>query len=177
MAGQDKKKQKAEEKEAGGNVYYTLSIHADIGDSVQKVFHKKTGKNKGLSKIKNDITDIVQTNSKGNISDKDLDSYLKTRMGYMRNSFKKLNNPKTDKSKQRVDLIDTTESDSAKWFGEAKGNEGQGLHKIWVDNDGCDDCSANADQGPIPVEEDFQSGDYSPLAHPGCQCELEYVRL
>jgi hypothetical protein len=162
------------------NLFSTISIFADIGDAVQKVFHKKTGKGKGLDTIEDDIRSIATKNAKksgGTISDDDLDDYVKTRMGYMKNSFKKLNNPKTDKSKQRVDLIDDTESDSAKWFGRAKGYEGKGLHKIWIDNDGCDVCSANADQGPIPVDDVFDSGDYAPLAHPNCQCELRFVRL
>jgi hypothetical protein len=159
------------------NIHSTLSIYADIGDSVQKVFHKKTGKKKGLDSIKNDITDIVKRNAKGNVSENDLDAYLGTRMQYMKNVFKKLNNIKTDKSKQRVDLINDTETKSAKWFGKTKGASGKGLHKLWIDNDGCDECSANADQGPIPVEDEFQSGDLAPLAHPNCQCELEFMRL
>lgn len=158
----------------------TLSIYADIGDAVQKVFHKKTGKSKGLDSIENDIRNVALSGAKqsgGTIDPDDLDKYVKQRMKYMKNSFKKLNNIKTDKSKQRVDLIDDTESKSAEWFGRSKGHEGKSLYKIWVDNDGCDDCMENADQGPIPVDEVFQSGDYAPLAHPNCQCELEFVRL
>src|ERR1039457_4548040 len=123
------------------NLHSTVSIYADIGEAVQKVFRKKTGKRKGLNTIKDDITSIVKKN--GKVSSDDLDSYLKTRMGYVKNSFKKLNNPKTDRSQQRVKLINDTESDTAKWFGKVKGNSNKGLHKIWIDNDGCDECSAN----------------------------------
>jgi hypothetical protein len=36
----------------------------------------------------------------------------------------------------------------------------------------CDLCSGNADEGDIPVDDDFSSGDDSPTAHPGCACTL-----
>jgi hypothetical protein len=50
--------------------------------------------------------------------------------------------------------------------------------KAWMTSGGdgcCDDCTANEDQGPIPLDEDFQSGDDAPLAHPNCQCVLVSV--
>lgn len=163
------------------NLFTTISLFAsDIGDAAQQIFHKKLGKTKGLDDIESEIRYVATKNARrvgGKIDPDDLDDYIKVRMGYMRNSFKQLNNPKTDKSKQRVDLIDDTESRSAKWFGKAKGYKGKDVYKIWVDNDGCDDCSANADEGPIPVDEEFQSGHFAPLAHPNCECELQFVRL
>lgn len=36
------------------------------------------------------------------------------------------------------------------------------------------DCGDNADQGPIPIDEDFQSGDSCPSAHPHCVCICVY---
>ena len=34
----------------------------------------------------------------------------------------------------------------------------------------CPICQGNEDQGPIPVNEDFESGDPHPPGHPGCEC-------
>lgn len=36
----------------------------------------------------------------------------------------------------------------------------------------CDECQDNADQGPIDLDDDFESGDDAPPAHPGCLCVL-----
>jgi hypothetical protein len=48
--------------------------------------------------------------------------------------------------------------------------------KEWlVGDDPCEECQANADQGPIPVDEDFQSGDDAPAAHPRCICSIAGV--
>lgn len=50
-------------------------------------------------------------------------------------------------------------------------------YKQWIlDSDPCEICIANADQGPIPIDEDFDSGDsYSP-AHPNCRCAVAGAR-
>ncbi len=34
----------------------------------------------------------------------------------------------------------------------------------------CDTCQGNEDQGPIPLDADFESGDSHPPAHPNCEC-------
>lgn len=34
----------------------------------------------------------------------------------------------------------------------------------------CPTCQGNADQGPIDVDADFESGDLHPPAHPNCEC-------
>lgn len=39
-------------------------------------------------------------------------------------------------------------------------------------NNPCDECLANEDQGSIPLDEDFQSGDDAPGAHPSDECTL-----
>jgi hypothetical protein len=39
----------------------------------------------------------------------------------------------------------------------------------------CDICQANADQGPIDLDEPFQSGDDAPPGHPWCECALSPV--
>lgn len=44
------------------------------------------------------------------------------------------------------------------------------MEKAWLITGGniCDDCQGNADEGWIPLDEPFSSGDDRPLAHPGC---------
>jgi hypothetical protein len=39
----------------------------------------------------------------------------------------------------------------------------------------CEICQANADQGPIDLDEPFQSGDDAPPGHPWCECALAPV--
>jgi SPP1 gp7 family putative phage head morphogenesis protein len=35
-----------------------------------------------------------------------------------------------------------------------------------------EDCEANGDQGPIGIDEAFDSGDMTPPAHPNCRCVI-----
>lgn len=37
----------------------------------------------------------------------------------------------------------------------------------------CDVCEGNADDGEIPIDDPFSSGDDRPAAHPNCECYLE----
>jgi hypothetical protein len=39
----------------------------------------------------------------------------------------------------------------------------------------CEICEGNNDDGPIPLDDDFSSGDDAPTAHPYCECALTYV--
>lgn len=34
----------------------------------------------------------------------------------------------------------------------------------------CPICQGNEDQGPIPIDDEFESGDVTPPGHPGCEC-------
>lgn len=44
--------------------------------------------------------------------------------------------------------------------------------KLWVGAgpNTCAICQGNADQGPIPIDDEFESGDETPPGHPGCEC-------
>lgn len=81
-------------------------------------------------------------------------------------------------SEERARLIAATEITSANSMGALSGyqeaeEEGVKLKKSWlVLEDGCSICDANAAQGPIPLEDDFSSGDKAPGAHPNCRCVL-----
>jgi Phage Mu protein F like protein len=40
----------------------------------------------------------------------------------------------------------------------------------------CDECADNEDASPIPIDEDFPSGDPRPPAHPNCRCAVTGAR-
>ena len=45
----------------------------------------------------------------------------------------------------------------------------------WLVAVGCDDCQENADASPIPIGDEFPTGDTEPPAHPNCEFALEPV--
>jgi hypothetical protein len=51
------------------------------------------------------------------------------------------------------------------------------LQKSWIvgSDDPCDDCAANAADGPIDLDDTFSSGDDAPPQHPRCGCSLVSV--
>lgn len=168
----------------GDTIRWVFGSSADISDAVTKVFMKHTGKQKGYDAIEQNIRDTISKNHKqtsggAKMDTAAVDEYVKTRLGYMQNTFKRLNDPMKNRSDERAELVRDTETNDAKWFGKSLGyqDSGRNIEKIWVDFDGCDLCSANADQGPIPVGEVFDSGHYAPGGHPGCICELRYVEV
>lgn len=50
--------------------------------------------------------------------------------------------------------------------------------KAWITSaaESCEDCLDNESDGPIGMDEDFQSGHYFPLAHNNCSCYAGLVR-
>jgi hypothetical protein len=50
-------------------------------------------------------------------------------------------------------------------------------YKQWIlGPNACEECEANAEESPIPIDEDFQSGDDAPPAHPNCVCAVAGAR-
>lgn len=50
-------------------------------------------------------------------------------------------------------------------------------YKQWIlDADPCEICIENGDAGPIPLGDDFPSGDDGPPAHPNCRCAVTGAR-
>lgn len=82
--------------------------------------------------------------------------------------------------KSRADMIARTETAKANGAGALDGyraaaDAGVKLKKEWIrasqnEGDDCDICQANADQGPIDIEDAFESGDMAEPAHPKCMC-------
>ncbi len=61
-------------------------------------------------------------------------------------------------------------------FENAKGRGA--THKVWIPvfaGNVCEDCLANAEQGPIPIDDSFGSGDDVGQAHPNCHCTVAYL--
>jgi phosphohistidine phosphatase SixA len=54
---------------------------------------------------------------------------------------------------------------------------GSHVTKTWaVQDDPCEVCQENADEGPLSEDEQFPSGDAYPPAHPNCRCSIDYGR-
>ena len=86
--------------------------------------------------------------------------------------------------KRRASRIARTELSNAYNFGQqhsivqaldAGFVEGE-VEKTWMagGRDPCDICLDNEAAGPIPLEEEFPSGDLHPAAHPQCECSCGY---
>lgn len=81
-------------------------------------------------------------------------------------------------SEDRAQLIADYEVGSANGVGSLEGLEqaeeaGVEVMKEWYpDAEACPICTMNADAGPIPLDQEFPSGDDAPLAHPNCECSL-----
>jgi Phage portal protein/Phage Mu protein F like protein/High potential iron-sulfur protein len=79
----------------------------------------------------------------------------------------------------RAELIARTEIGNANAsaslisYQTAAAETGLKIRKVWLlGPNPCEICQANADQGPIDLDDEFQSGDDAPLAHPNCVCDL-----
>lgn len=75
-------------------------------------------------------------------------------------------------SKDRALNAARYEAARAYFKGVQDGFQGTGWKKSWITSQGesCDECLANEDDGPIDVDDIFQSGDSYPLAHLSCGC-------
>lgn len=81
-----------------------------------------------------------------------------------------------DFSAKRALNIARTEKAYARSHGTHEAAKETGMRfKDWLpDADACDICLANADQGRIPIDEDFESGDDCVPAHPSDRCANGY---
>lgn len=78
-------------------------------------------------------------------------------------------------SKGRSDRIARTETSFAENRGTVDGWRASGLvtgKESLPDVNACPICTANAAQGVIPIDQDFQSGDDAPPYHPNCECSI-----
>ena len=82
-------------------------------------------------------------------------------------------------SEDRADMIAGTEIARANSVGSLEGYKaarevGVKVMKEWLpDDEPCEEiCKPNVDQGPIDLDDDFESGDSEPPGHPGCRCSL-----
>jgi hypothetical protein len=74
---------------------------------------------------------------------------------------------------QRALAIATTEMNRAMSVATIDGYEEFGVDQVeWFALEGCEDCEANAEIGPIPRGDEFPSGDTEPPAHTNCRCSI-----
>ena len=76
---------------------------------------------------------------------------------------------------ERAQLIAATEMNAAMSEAALQKMTRIGIqYKQWITDPAncCDECAANEDDGPIPVDEDFSSGDARPPVHPRCRCAI-----
>lgn len=81
-------------------------------------------------------------------------------------------------SESRALMVARTELAKADMEANAASWKESGLvaEKIWLlAQEPCDVCTANAEQGAIPLEDAFSSEDTEPPAHPNCSCDLAPV--
>jgi hypothetical protein len=80
--------------------------------------------------------------------------------------------------KSRAATIASTEMNSAmSWAFLRKLERNNVEYKQWIlGPNPCETCEENAAEGPIPVDEDFPSGDDAPPAHPNCVCAVAGAR-
>ena len=74
---------------------------------------------------------------------------------------------------ERALSIATTEMNRAMSVASMDSYTELGLDRVeWFALEGCDECEANAEDGPIPLGSEFSSGDTEPPAHPNCRCSI-----
>lgn len=79
-------------------------------------------------------------------------------------------------SENRANVISRTEVAQAMGSGNLATMKENGVttkHWVVAGNSVCAICQGNADQGSIPVNESFDSGDDAEPAHPNCECYTE----
>lgn len=86
----------------------------------------------------------------------------------------------TSFSAERALLIARTEIIRANNQGHLSSFRASGVvdQKAWStaeDGDVCPECEANENQGPIPLDQSFESGDDAAPAHPNCRCVIVAV--
>lgn len=85
-------------------------------------------------------------------------------------------------SKGRAQTIARTELNRAAGQGKIAGARASGIKllKVWStadDDQVSEDCELNEEQGPIPLDEPFQSGDDCEPAHPNCRCSVTFTTV
>jgi hypothetical protein len=76
----------------------------------------------------------------------------------------------------RAELIAQTETVNAYQGGLLKAGQNSGaVGKEWHDLGAEDVCADNTDDGPIPIDAQFPSGDDAPTAHPRCRCGMRLI--
>jgi hypothetical protein len=81
-------------------------------------------------------------------------------------------------SKDRAVMAARFEAGNSYFAGVKDAFRGTNWKKKWITSsaESCEDCEMNEDQGPIGIDDYFQSGDDWPLAHQNCSCFISVTR-
>ena len=83
-----------------------------------------------------------------------------------------------EKSEYMAERLARTEVVSAYAEGslEAGLEDGNVVSKVWnAQPTACEECLMNEDDGEIPKDAGFSTGDFCPPVHPNCECVMEYI--
>ncbi len=143
-------------------------LSTGIGDKVES-FIGEFLKDGGFQRISAELDKTTVDRVSGAVAD----AYEKG--GTYSDVVKAIKGEFSDMTDRRADLIAQTELNDAYSQGQlqfARDTGGEG--KSWdPEGEACEICMGNVEDGIIPLDEDFSSGDDAPTAHPGCDCSLE----
>lgn len=136
------------------NQYYiaTLKAAADV------LLHRSTAD----ETTKKKLADIIRDQKLAGVTIDELSSYIN-------DQFESI-------SSVRAFMIANTETNNAMSIAQKAFMVENGVKtKKWIPAgpSTCDICEGNAEDGEIPVDDPFSSGDDRPAAHPNCECYLE----
>lgn len=116
---------------------------------------------------RNMIRDVIEGGLRDNVGNKEIAALIRTATAF---------------SEERAALIAHTEINRVNSMASLESYRGArdeldlDIKKEWLLGEKpCEICIANNDQGAIDLDEDFQSGDPAPPAHPNCECAVAPV--
>lgn len=155
-------------------------IWTQVLGKAQKIAHERAAQLVGKRVLK-DGTIVDNPNAEWSITDTTRDNLRELvdqaiENGWTNTQLQKEILQSTDFAPSRALNISRTEKAYARSHGTHAAAKETGMKfKDWLpDADACDICLANAEQGRIPIDEDFESGDDCVPAHPSDRCANGY---
>lgn len=117
------------------------------------------------------LRDTIANGLEDNLSLEDIAGDIEDNFAFSEERAMMIARTETTRANNKASLISATT---------ARDKLGIKLKKVWLtaDDDDVDEeiCLANEDEGPIDLDQDFQSGDDAAPGHPNCRCTLSYDR-
>lgn len=148
---------------------YEIKLARDAGNRYAQQHLRK----RGFKQLAKDI----DATSRKRMADAVADTYV--RGGSFNDAVDAIEKSFTDMKTSRAEMIAKTElADAYNSAMLESAREAGGMLKTW-NAEGpapCPICVANEDEGAIPLEQEFQSGDDAPPQHPRCMCSVGFVK-